>query len=261
MRLAFLASIGLLVYLVLSRPLRSRSSLAHHHRPRSSPRLPPDANLLSSQLPNASRYTPSSSSTQRRCRGVTPGSSRLYCSSNVAVPWSTPHRNFGIESTVTATEPPFTFAYSRRDSAVRDLRASGMIEPDVTRGWRDAVGRCCASGGRVIDVGGNYGWYTLYSLALGCSVTVFEPIPLFQDVLRLGLSLNPGFAERTTLFGNVVYSDRGSFAVRLPLPGGNRKRELGMAGMLQHIPRDACLMHASYLVTAQEVSLNALSAL
>ena len=42
---------------------------------------------------------------------------------------------------------------------------------------------CCARpGGLVVDVGGNFGWYTLFSLALGCEVIVFEPVPLFQEV-------------------------------------------------------------------------------
>ena len=57
----------------------------------------------------------------------------------------------------------------------------------------------------VLQVGGNFGWYTLYSLALGCSVVVVEPVPAYQEVLRLGVSLNPGFAARTTLLGAVVY--------------------------------------------------------
>ena len=41
--------------------------------------------------------------------------------------------------------------------------------------------------------------YTLFSLALGCSVAVFEPVPMFHETMRLGLSLNPGFGGRTAL--------------------------------------------------------------
>ena len=83
-------------------------------------------------------------------------------------------------------------------------------------------------------MGGNFGWYTLYSLALGCEVSVFEPVPAYQEVLNLGVSLNPGFAERTTLYGNVVYDQPGDYTLRVPKAAtahGKRKRKLGMTGM------------------------------
>ena len=93
--------------------------------------------------------------------------------------------------------------------------------------------------GRVIDVGGNVGWYTLYSLALGCRVSVVEPVPLFQQVLRLGLSLNPGFAQRVTIYDNVVHYRRGAaFNVSVPLThryqfeGKWQRRKMGMAGVV-----------------------------
>jgi FkbM family methyltransferase len=74
--------------------------------------------------------------------------------------------------------------------------------------------------------------YTLYSLALGCSVAVFEPVPAYQEVMRLGLALNPGFASRTTLYGNVVYDTPGNYTLRVPHPRRvGRKRKLGMTGM------------------------------
>jgi hypothetical protein len=115
------------------------------------------ARLLPTALPNASRWTP-----QRTAHHGKQQSSVLA--------WATPYAHLGVESTlITQVTPPFQFAYSRRDSIVRSLRAHGMIEPAVTRGWVDGVRACCARGGRVFDVGANYGWYTLLSLALGAS--------------------------------------------------------------------------------------------
>ena len=58
---------------------------------------------------------------------------------------------------------------------------------------------------------------TLYSLALGCEVAVFEPVPLFQAVMRLGISLNPGFSDRVTIYGNVVYDAPGNYSLRAPV--------------------------------------------
>ena len=50
-------------------------------------------------------------------------------------------------------------------------------------------------------------------------------------MLRLGISLNPGFAERVTIYGNVVYDAPGNYSLRVPLPGGRHKKKLGMTGM------------------------------
>ena len=77
------------------------------------------------------------------------------------------------------------------------------------------------------------GWYTLYSLALGCSVAVFEPVGHFRDVIKLGLQLNPGFANRTALFANVVFSSGGNFSVLSAKGHRNpsRRTMMGMASM------------------------------
>ena len=47
----------------------------------------------------------------------------------------------------------------------------------------------------MLDVGANFGWYTLFSLALGCRTVSFEPVPMWRDVLRLGIALN-GYGAR-----------------------------------------------------------------
>lgn len=119
--------------------------------------------------------------------------------------WTSPLGQ-AIETITTRTEPRFTFAYNPYDDDMARMRKTMILEPMLTHAWHEATSRCCnQTGGLVIDVGGNFGWYTLYSLALGCRVAVFEPVPAYQEIMELGLSLNPGFAERTTLYGNVVY--------------------------------------------------------
>ena len=145
--------------------------------------------------------------------------------------WTSP-RGQTLETVTTRTDPPFTFAYNPFDADMQRMREQLILEPVLTHAWHEATWRCCARpGGLVVDVGGNFGWYTLYSLALGCEVVVFEPVPLFQEVLRLGVSLNPGFAQRVTIFGNVVYDAPGNYSLRVPLPGGKHKKKLGMTGM------------------------------
>ena len=55
----------------------------------------------------------------------------------------------------------------------------------------------------MLDVGANFGWYTLFSLALGCRTVSFEPVPMWRDVLRLGIALN-GYGAR--LYSTGVHS-------------------------------------------------------
>ena len=50
--------------------------------------------------------------------------------------------------------------------------------------------------------------------------------------MRLGLALNPGFSERVTLYGNVVYNTPGLYTLRVPIPSKiGRLKKLGMTGM------------------------------
>lgn len=140
-----------------------------------------------------------------------------------------------IDTITTRTEPRFTFAYNPLDDDMARMRKTLILEPKLTHAWHEATWRCCnQTNGLVIDVGGNFGWYTLYSLALGCRVAVFEPVPAYQEIMQLGLSLNPGFAARTTLYGNVVYDKAGKYPLRVPIPNpypSGRKKKLGMTGM------------------------------
>ena len=105
--------------------------------------------------------------------------------------WTSPSGQY-LESVTTRTRPPFTFAFKPDDDDMSRMRQQLILEPLLTHAWHEATWRCCARGGLVVDVGGNFGWFTLYSLALGCSVVVFEPIPAYREVMQLGVYLNPG---------------------------------------------------------------------
>ena len=138
-----------------------------------------------------------------------------------------------IETVTTRTQPRFTFAYNPYDDDMSRMRKSAVLEPTLTHAWHEATARCCReTRGLVVDVGGNFGWYTLYSLALGCKVVVFEPVPAYQEVMRLGLALTPGFASRATIYGNVVYNTPGHYTLRVPIASKiGRLKKLGMTGM------------------------------
>lgn len=161
---------------------------------------------------------------------------RCECSlcSACAVPktvWATPSGQ-SVETMTTGTHPRFTFAYQPLDWAMSTMQASRMIEPGLTRAWSEQTRECCATpGGLVIDIGANYGWYSLYSMALGCDVVAFEPVPSYQEIIKLGVSLNPGFSEKFTLYGNLVYNEAGEFSMHVPTPTGRFGADLGISAM------------------------------
>jgi hypothetical protein len=130
--------------------------------------------------------------------------------------WRTPS-GVTLESIATHTSPPFMFAFSPVDRDADKMMKDKVLEPVLTHAWHEATWKCCEAGGEAVDVGGNFGWFTLWSLALGCRVTVFEPVPQFVDVMTLGLALNPGFGPRVTLHQKFVYDGPSrNFSMQVP---------------------------------------------
>ena len=145
--------------------------------------------------------------------------------------WTAPSGQV-LFSITTRTEPRFVFAYNPLDKDMDRMAHQWVLEPALTLAWHDATHACCRDRqGLIMDVGGNFGWYTLYSIALGCRVFVVEPIPAWLEILTLGVSLNPGFATRLEIFQNVVYPEPGNFTLRVPKPESHRHRHLGMTYM------------------------------
>ena len=60
---------------------------------------------------------------------------------------------------------------------------------------------------------------------------VLEPVPAWLEILTLGLSLNPGFAERVRIGQNVVYPEAGNFTLHVPRPVGENRLLLGATYM------------------------------
>ena len=120
--------------------------------------------------------------------------------------------------TRTATDPPFLALFTDPGADVDvsgQLDAWRVVERGLTQIWRARLAGVCGGGGSrppapttrrwlpgasfsppppplVLDVGANFGWYSLYAAALGCRAVAWEPVPRFRAFLTAALLLNPG---------------------------------------------------------------------
>ena len=98
-----------------------------------------------------------------------------------------------VRAAWTATEPPFILPFT--DPAVeqgvsKSMEHNRAVEPINSIFWLRMASRCCARGGLALDVGANFGYYSLFSAAMGCRVVAWEPVPHFRAFLELGAQLN-----------------------------------------------------------------------
>eukprot|EP00884_Botryococcus_braunii_P020614 jgi/Botrbrau1/7236/Bobra.0021s0020.1 len=165
----------------------------------------------------------------------------LLPASQAAQPIPTPVAKLvaiGVEVYVrdTVTSPSFRMSYTAgtQDTDVSaQLEREGLVEAGLTSLWWEVLNprgnapclRADAAPGLVVDVGGNFGWYTLLAASLGCRVMVWEPVPLFRAFLEFGLQLNHLHAL-VDLHRAVVSPDPGPHKVLVP-----REGLWGMAGI------------------------------
>ena len=93
-----------------------------------------------------------------------------------------------------ATPVPFMMAYTNPNADVdvsAQMRDAGLIEPGLTWLWHLQLKEGVRwESVQVMDVGANFGWYTLLSAAMGCEVVAWEPVPYFAAFLKYGLLRN-----------------------------------------------------------------------
>ena len=111
---------------------------------------------------------------------------------------------------------------SRDTSLAPHLMVQGEWEPWVSNQFRMAL--ASRPGAHVLDVGANFGWYTL--LACRCKaghVTAFEPNPRIVELLRKTIAVN-GLRKQVTLceyaVSDTVHAKRQRLAFRYSELGG-----------------------------------------
>lgn len=119
----------------------------------------------------------------------------------------------------TLTQPPFVMLYTKPSDDV-DVSASmhqhRVVEPLYNLFWYQLSRQCCAGGGLVLDVGANFGYYSLYAAAMGCRVVAWEPVPVFRKFIEAAARLN-NFSHRIHLRAAVV-SDVAGQTVKVQVP-------------------------------------------
>ncbi|KAG2485238.1 hypothetical protein HYH03_016024 [Edaphochlamys debaryana] len=141
------------------------------------------------------------------------------------VAWLRAEHNASLFVRTTDTPRPFLAAITHHQ-ADPDVSAMlwhyGAMEGGVTRvlHWM-LEGQCEPPKGRrrtVLDVGANFGYYTIQSALYGCNVVAFEPVRKFRAPLDWAVHA-AGVAERVTLVGAALGEAAGEARLALPKDG------------------------------------------
>ncbi|GBG00148.1 hypothetical protein Rsub_12839 [Raphidocelis subcapitata] len=134
-------------------------------------------------------------------------------------------RGIEVRSRTTAYRPKFTFAYTNPAHDVdvsASASATGVVEASISHIFYHVLhGPCSVTGrGLFVDVGANFGWYSLLAGAMGCSVIAFEPVPQFRAFFEYNVARN-GLAHKIQIrpAAAVAHPGRGNYTVVVPQRG------------------------------------------
>jgi FkbM family methyltransferase len=150
---------------------------------------------------------------------------------------------------------------TRDTSLAPHLLVSGDWEPWVTNAFRVMLARF--SGGAVIDVGANFGWYTLLANRCGASAVIaVEPHPDIFPLLQKSIVVN-GYARRTVAkqvacgaLGPGVIEQRLLEYSPTELGGGKVRAETGGTPAASSVPPWFFRPSATWAATVACVSLD-----
>uniref|UniRef100_A0A7R9VX54 Methyltransferase FkbM domain-containing protein n=1 Tax=Chlamydomonas euryale TaxID=1486919 RepID=A0A7R9VX54_9CHLO len=127
----------------------------------------------------------------------------------------------GVEIRVKSTvfeldsKPAFFFAYT---DPAKDLDVSAnmenrrAVEYGIThvfyRIFKDGCVKADGSRSLFLDVGSNFGWFTVLAARMGCRVIAYEPVPQFRAFLEYNVHLN-GLEHLVEVRKNVVSHEHG----------------------------------------------------
>lgn len=131
-------------------------------------------------------------------------------------------RGIEVRAAVTRTQPRFMMTYT--DPSV-DVDVSGsmhqlrIVEARYSYYFAKLSRRCCAAGGLMLDVGANFGYYSLLAAKMGCRVIAWEPVPTFRAFFETAAALN-NLSHRIHIRHSVVSDLPGrNISLTVPLRG------------------------------------------
>mmetsp|Transcript_5374 Transcript_5374/g.11801 ORF Transcript_5374/g.11801 Transcript_5374/m.11801 type:complete len:538 (+) Transcript_5374:196-1809(+) len=133
------------------------------------------------------------------------------------------HHDTSVFARPTDTTPSFIFPYTdwKKDTDVSQyMHHYGKVEGGIGRVFRSILeDRCIRSDGRrglVLDVGANFGYFSLYAAAMGCRVIAWEPVPKFRAFFEWGIAMNK-VGHLIDVRPNIVSNEKGA-TLRIAVP-------------------------------------------
>eukprot|EP00884_Botryococcus_braunii_P021699 jgi/Botrbrau1/8212/Bobra.0392s0010.2 len=136
-------------------------------------------------------------------------------------------RGLEVYTRRSTTQPSFLMPYTnwKHDVDVSEqMEHTGAVEQGLTQVWYTQLKDLCKSTpgkppGLVVDVGGNFGWYSLFSAAAGCRVVSWEPVPHFRLFFMYGVMLNHFDGKVQIRTNAVADKPEGSYDLVVPQRG------------------------------------------
>ena len=128
-------------------------------------------------------------------------------------------RDVLVNAAWTKTQPAFVMPFTDPKSDIdvsRSMSHLRAVEPLYNLYWHRLSAQCCANGGLMLDVGANFGYYSLLAAKLGCRVVAWEPVPVFRAFVEAAAQIN-NLTDRIHLRAAVV-SDVAGRKVNMTVP-------------------------------------------
>ena len=131
-------------------------------------------------------------------------------------------RGVHVNAAWTRTQPSFIMPFTDPNADIdvsRAMQSMRSVEPLYNLYWHRLCAKCCANGGLMLDVGANFGYYSLLAAKLGCRVVAWEPVPVFRAFVEAAAALN-NLTSRIHLRAAVVSDVAGQHVnMTVPLKG------------------------------------------
>lgn len=133
-------------------------------------------------------------------------------------------------------EPAYRFAYTDPEKDVdvsANLQSHGTLEHGITHVFYSIFkGRCLRKDGSralFLDVGSNFGWFSILAARMGCRVIAYEPVPHFRAFLEYNVYIN-GLEHLVEVRPKVVTDTNGA-NMTMVVPSGGIWGTAGIDGL------------------------------